>query len=383
MGDRIELKAFCSDPEATAEAVKDLGAKESGALEERDTYFQVHRMPRGRLLLRRTEYQPARLIAYALANQPGIHRTAAVVAEVPATGADALAGVLAAANGVRAEVVKRRRTFLHKQFLVHIDQVRELGSFIEVVVLTDCCESAEAAGAVASEVRSALRIGDADIVSWTYADFATIQAAGQRWRERLHRAAGSGLTPGTLFLLDGPSGAGKTTIAQLLADRVPGLDFIRRYTSRSPRQTVTESEYIFVSCEQFSELIADGELIEFRDFEFEMSYGLPWQPVMDALLAGRDALGIINLGNVRLVKQVFPEARTILLSVSPDTLRRRLEARGKHNGDEIAERLGNAARVDAFRPYYDDVVDNREGELAQVVEELAAHLRTRHPPGSS
>ncbi len=117
MGDRIELKAFCSDPEATAEAVKDLGAKESGALEERDTYFQVHRMPRGRLLLRRTEYQPARLIAYALANQPGIHRTAAVVAEVPATGADALAGVLAAANGVRAEVVKRRRTFLHKQTL--------------------------------------------------------------------------------------------------------------------------------------------------------------------------------------------------------------------------------------------------------------------------
>ena len=383
MGDRIELKAFCSDPEATAEAVRDFGAMESGASEERDTYFHVRRVPRGRLLLRRTAHQAARLIAYTLANQPGIHRTPAIVAELPATDADALEAVLAAANGVRVVVEKQRRTFLHKQVLVHLDQVRELGSFIEVVVLADRCESEEAADTIASEVRSALGIGDADVVAWTYADFATIQAAGRSWRQRLQQTASSGVVPGTLFLLDGPSGAGKTTIAQLLADRVPGLDFIRRYTSRPPRQTVTESEYIFVGGEQFSQLIANGELIEFRDFEFQMSYGLPWQPVMDSLLAGRDALGIINLGNVRLVKQVVPEARTILLSVTPETLRRRLEARGKHNEGEIAERLGNAARVDAYRPYYDDVVDNREGELAQVVDELAVHLRTRNQPGSS
>jgi len=374
MGDRIELKAFCSDPEAAAAAARGLGARASGTSTERDIYFHVHRVPRGRLLLRRTTGQPARLISYDLANQPGIHRTPSLVAELPAGDADAVEGVLAAANGVRVEVVKQRRTFRHKQFVVHLDQVGDLGSFVEVVVLADRCESAEAAGAVAGEARAALGIRDADVVAWTYADFATIQAAGRSWRQRLQEAAASGLVPGTLFLLDGPSGAGKTTIAQLLAERVPGLDFIRRYTSRPPRQTVTESEYVFVSCERFSELIAGGELIEFRDFEFQMSYGLPWQPVMDALLAGRDALGIINLGNVRLVKQVFPEARTILLSVAPDTLRRRLEARGKHNADEIAERLGNAARTDAYRPYYDDVVENREGKLPEVVDELAAHL---------
>src|SRR5947199_126821 len=89
------------------------------------------------------------------------------------------------------------------------------------------------------------------------------------------------------------------------------------------------------------------------------------------LLDGRAALGVINLGNVEYVKALLPEAVTILVDASLETIRRRLVARGVNTPEQIDERLGNAARVQEFRKFYDYVVTNEEG----VLNEAETYLR--------
>ena len=81
-------------------------------------------------------------------------------------------------------------------------------------------------------------------------------------------------------------------------------------------------------------------------------------------------LGVINLGNVQHVKMLVPEAVTILVDASLDTIRHRLIARGVNTAEQIEERLSNAARVQDFRTLYDHVVTNEEGGLAAAEAKL-------------
>lgn len=176
---------------------------------------------------------------------------------------------------------------------------------------------------------------------------------------------------GILFVLDGASGAGKTTLALALAERNPNLVFVPRYTTRRPRRNESDAlEYIFVTPERFSDLIHGGAFIEYRCYEFGASYGLPRMEVNAVLHAGANAIGIINLGNIKPLKEQSPDAVAILIHVSLETLESRLTKRGANSAEEIAERLRNAHAVDQASPLYDHVVEN-EGDLDGVLSDLS------------
>jgi guanylate kinase len=69
----------------------------------------------------------------------------------------------------------------------------------------------------------------------------------------------------------------------------------------------------------------------------------------------------------------MPEAVTILVDASLDTIRHRLIARGVNTPEQIEERLSNAARVQNYRKFYDYVVTNEEGGLMEA-ETFLRHL---------
>ena len=101
-----------------------------------------------------------------------------------------------------------------------------------------------------------------------------------------------------------------------------------RYCTRERRRDDEgRREYVFVPHEAFRERARAGAFIEYRDFQFGMSYGLPWTEAIMPLLQKRAALGVINLGNVEYAKALFPEAVTVLVDASLETIRRRLVAR--------------------------------------------------------
>ena len=206
------------------------------------------------------------------------------------------------------------------------------------------------------------------MIPWPDAEWHAMQEEARLWRARLHARPGAG----TLFLLDGASCSGKSTLVDRLTADPAFLDLGPRYCTRERRvDDQRRREYIFVSHDAFRERAAAGGFIEYRDFQFGMSYGLPWAEAFMPLLEGRSALGVINLGNVEYVKALLPEAVTVLVDASLETIRRRLVARGVNTPEQIDERLGNAARVQEFRKFYDYVVTNEEGALT----EAEAYLR--------
>ncbi len=195
-----------------------------------------------------------------------------------------------------------------------------------------------------------------------------MQDQARSWRAKLQSRSGAG----TLFLLDGASCSGKSTLVDRLTADPQFLELVPRYSTRERRtDDQRRREYIFVSHEAFRERADAGAFIEYHDFQFGMSYGLPWAEAFAPLLEGRAALGVINLGNVEHVKAILPEAVTILVDASIETIRRRLIARGVNTPEQIDERLSNAARVQNYRKFYDFVVTNEEG----VLNEAEAFLR--------
>ena len=201
------------------------------------------------------------------------------------------------------------------------------------------------------------------MVPWPDREWHAMQDEARLWRAKLHATE----HPGTLFLLDGASSSGKSTLVDRLTADPEFLELVPRYCTRERRSDDTgRREYIFIPHDSFRERAQAGAFIEYRDFQFGMSYGLPWAEAMMPLLQGRPALGVINLGNVEYVKALVPEAVTVLVDASLETIRRRLIARGVNTQEQIDERLGNAARVQEFRKFYDYVVTNEEGALTEA-----------------
>ena len=201
------------------------------------------------------------------------------------------------------------------------------------------------------------------MIPWPDAEWRAMQDQARIWRAKLQARTGAG----TLFLLDGASCSGKSTLVDRLTADPAFLELVPRYCTRERRtDDQRRREYIFVGHDDFRARAAAGGFIEYRDFQFGMSYGLPWAEALTPPLEGRAALSVINLGNVEHVKTLLPEAVTILVDASLETIRRRLVSRGVNNQEQIEERLGNAARVQEFRKFYDYVVTNEEGALTEA-----------------
>jgi homotetrameric cytidine deaminase len=159
----VELKAHDHDPEATAARCLALGALPAGTLRQRDIYFMSRR---GRLKLRSDTH--SELIAYV--RPDGTEATESTYIRAPVSAPEELSAALDASLGTVVAVSKRRRVFLWEAVRIHLDEVDELGTFIEFeAVLPDAGDLATAHAKLA-RLRAELGIEDDALVSVGYAD---------------------------------------------------------------------------------------------------------------------------------------------------------------------------------------------------------------------
>ncbi len=166
-------------------------------------------------------------------------------------------------------------------------------------------------------------------------------------------------TKGTLIVLSGPSGVGKSTvISELLSER-PDIHFSVSYTTREPRVGEADGvNYNFVSEETFQGMIRREELLEYAQYVGHY-YGTSLKVIQDHLDAGTDVLLEIDVQGAVTVRQKCPDA--VLIFVIPpsfEELSRRLHGRATDNEDVIEGRLRRAMEEYAQIPNYDYLVIN-------------------------
>lgn len=180
---------------------------------------------------------------------------------------------------------------------------------------------------------------------------------------------------GTLIVLSGPSGVGKSTvISELLSER-EDIHFSVSFTTRKPRVGEADGvNYRFVSREEFEGMIDRGELLEYAEYVGNY-YGTSMKVIEEKLNAGVDVLLEIEVQGAATVKQKCPDA--VLIFVIPpsfEELSRRLHGRATDDEQVIEGRLHQAMAEYRQIPQYDYLVINDSVQSAthEILSILAA-----------
>jgi guanylate kinase len=178
-----------------------------------------------------------------------------------------------------------------------------------------------------------------------------------------------------LTVLAGPTAVGKGTVAAEIRRHHPEVWISVSATTRKPRPgEVHGRHYWFVSEDEFDELVATDQLLEWAVVHKGARYGTPRQAVEEALAAGRPALLEIDLQGARQVRTTMPEALFVFLAPpSWEELVRRLVGRGTETPEERERRLETAKAELAAESEFDVTVVNTEVHAAS--EELVALIK--------
>ncbi|WP_088286442.1 guanylate kinase [Ideonella sp. A 288] len=172
-------------------------------------------------------------------------------------------------------------------------------------------------------------------------------------------------TPGNLFVVAAPSGAGKSSLVKALFELDSHLAVSVSHTTRAPRgQEQDGREYWFIDEPAFRQMIERGDFFEWAEVHGNL-YGTSRTTVETRLAAGEDVVLEIDWQGARQIKQLFPHAVLIfILPPSWDELRQRLTRRGEDRPEVIERRMDNARIEVPQARFFDFVIINGLFETA-------------------
>jgi guanylate kinase len=185
------------------------------------------------------------------------------------------------------------------------------------------------------------------------------------------------LPPKPLFVvLSGLSGAGKDAV--LAGLRLTDLPLFISVSATTRIRRAGEKDgfdYHFVSPTRFQELIDTGQLLEWANV-YGNYYGIPKEPVRQALHNGKDVIVKIDVQGAATIRKLLPQAVFIFM-VTPymEELEKRLKQRRTETSDDLELRLKTAAAELRQLPMFDYVVVNRPGEINQAIADIVAIIK--------
>ena len=174
---------------------------------------------------------------------------------------------------------------------------------------------------------------------------------------------------GNLFVVSGPSGAGKGTLLSQVIERIPDAWVSVSATTRSPRPGEIEGvHYFFLDTDHFKSLVEQDGFLEWAQVH-DNYYGTLKQSVVDHMNAGDQVILEIDVQGALQVRKALPEAHLVFIEPpSLEELERRLRQRGTETEDVISSRMKTAEVELAQKMEYDVQVVN--DDLERAVDEL-------------
>ncbi len=188
------------------------------------------------------------------------------------------------------------------------------------------------------------------------------------------RSVGGTNLPGTLVILSGPSGVGKSTICRRLVERLGASLSVSATTRPQGRREVNGKDYWFLSREQFEDKIRCGEFLEYAEV-FGNLYGTPADAVREQIAEGKTVILEIDVQGGRAVRKLFPKALLLFL-LPPDmtALAERIQGRNRGEDAETLRRRLEAAQreIDEAKTFYTKMIvnDDLEKAIREVVEAI-------------
>ncbi len=170
---------------------------------------------------------------------------------------------------------------------------------------------------------------------------------------------------GILYVVSGPSGAGKGTVMQHFLPQHPDMFYSISATTRAPRPGEEHGvNYYFMEKEAFLKLKEEDGFLESAEFCGNF-YGTPRAAVMEKLAHGTDVLLEIEVQGALQVMESYPEGIFIfIVPPSMEELRRRLVGRQTEEESVIEARLERAKEELRLADRYTYIVVNDTADRA-------------------
>lgn len=177
--------------------------------------------------------------------------------------------------------------------------------------------------------------------------------------------------PYKMFIISGPSGVGKTTIAKAIKRRLPWLTTTVSYTTRQERVGKKEDKtMVCVDEEIFRDKVNRGEFLEWAVVHGKL-YGTDGPTIHERLKRSHLLLNIDPQGALQ-IKRKMP-TRTVLIFLnaeSADELVARIGKRQKMDAAELRRRLLSARKELRLARHYDYVILNRHGKIRETISQV-------------
>ena len=192
----------------------------------------------------------------------------------------------------------------------------------------------------------------------------------------------------SILIIAGPSGVGKTVIAEAIRAKNPTFDFIRSATTRQRRGDSHDDEYLYFTDEEFDLAVANDDILEYMEYA-GAKYGTPRCEVNRAISEGKIPLLVLDLVGVRSMasKSGFSPCSVYVWcdnEVITDRLYNRYlgggeSEKGRASFNTRASRnLSDFAEITDYEPYFftfvknDDTVEDCRDRIMAIFDDFRA-----------
>ena len=170
---------------------------------------------------------------------------------------------------------------------------------------------------------------------------------------------------GAMFIIEAPSGTGKSTIVKELLRQDSNLKFSVSVTTRKPREGEKDGvDYYYITDEKYDELLKQDAFYEYVNSQYGSRYGTLRSEVDSFINIGQDVLFDMDWIGARQMRQKAPDdvVTIYLLPPSVKEVRRRLEDRKTDSKEVIEKRMNLIAEKLKHWNEFDYVIVNADIE---------------------
>lgn len=186
---------------------------------------------------------------------------------------------------------------------------------------------------------------------------------------------------GAMFIIEAPSGTGKTSVIKKLMALDNNLKFSVSVTTRQPREGEKDGvDYYYISNEKYDELLKQDAFYEHVDSQYGSRYGTLRSEVDSFINVGQDVIFDMDWVGLRQMKEKAPDDVVSIYFLPPSIheLRCRLEGRGTDSKEIINKRMGLILEKMAHWTEYDYVVVNVDvDQTVETVREIISAERMK------